>query len=387
MNGLLDFFKTPEGQGLLSGAFGYAANANRNAPINSLGRGGLAGMIGYSQATDRDTKQKQFEQQQAIQNQALERQRQTDALADQQRQRVEAYGQTLPEDQRMAFMVDPKAFLTDANKKYTVGGNLVTGSGRSVFEAPVENKIGPNGQVYNPREIKPGQVFADPNKPFSMGPQGAVPNLPFQNFELNKARSGATNVNVSTGVKKVDENFARDFVDFATGGYADTVKQLDQLREVSGSLNNESGLTGPVVGNIPRGIRNVTNPQSVATQEAVEEVVQRNLRLILGAQFTEKEGERLISRAYNPALSQGENKKRVDRLIQQIESAAQSKLDASRYFMSNGTLEGWKGKVWRMEDFDPEGKLAPKNPQRRSTDSLSPAEQRELEELRRRFGR
>ena len=73
MNGLLDFFKTPEGQGLLSGAFGYAANANRRAPVNSLGRGGLAGMIGYSQAIDRDTKQKQFEQQQAIQNQALRR--------------------------------------------------------------------------------------------------------------------------------------------------------------------------------------------------------------------------------------------------------------------------------------------------------------------------
>lgn len=54
MQGLLDFIKTPEGQGLLSGVFGYAANARKGAPINSLGRGGLAGLMGYSNAIDRE---------------------------------------------------------------------------------------------------------------------------------------------------------------------------------------------------------------------------------------------------------------------------------------------------------------------------------------------
>src|SRR5690606_8783450 len=91
-----------------------------------------------------------------------------------------------------------------------------------------------------------------------------------------------------------------------------------------------------------------------STKEKVEEVVQRNLRVILGAQFTEKEGERLISRAYNPRLSEAENKARVDRLIQQISEAAKAKLDAAQYFQQHGSLVGWKGRLPRMSDFDPE---------------------------------
>lgn len=52
-NGLLDFVATPEGQGLLSAAFGGLAGARRGQPINSLGRAGLAGLAGYSGAQDR----------------------------------------------------------------------------------------------------------------------------------------------------------------------------------------------------------------------------------------------------------------------------------------------------------------------------------------------
>lgn len=52
MQGLLDFLKTPAGQGLLSGAFGWAAGARRGTPWNNLGRGGLAGLAGYSNAIE-----------------------------------------------------------------------------------------------------------------------------------------------------------------------------------------------------------------------------------------------------------------------------------------------------------------------------------------------
>jgi hypothetical protein len=58
-NGLLDFIGTPEGQGLLSAAFGGLAGARRGQPINSLGRAGLAGLAGYSGAQDRIDQQEQ----------------------------------------------------------------------------------------------------------------------------------------------------------------------------------------------------------------------------------------------------------------------------------------------------------------------------------------
>ena len=72
--GLLDqfseFAKTPEGQGLLSAAFGGLAGARRGTPLNNIGRGGLAGLAGYSGAIDRQSQegeqafQKQFRQMQ-----------------------------------------------------------------------------------------------------------------------------------------------------------------------------------------------------------------------------------------------------------------------------------------------------------------------------------
>lgn len=62
MAGLLDFISSPEGQGLLAGAFGYAANARRGAPINSLGRGGLAGLAGYANAQELQKQMAEAEQ-------------------------------------------------------------------------------------------------------------------------------------------------------------------------------------------------------------------------------------------------------------------------------------------------------------------------------------
>ncbi|MBZ9781608.1 hypothetical protein K9857_08590 [Pseudomonas sp. REP124] len=81
MDGLLDFVKTPEGQGLLSAAFGGLAGARRGAPVNTLGIAGLAGINGYSDALQRDsTAQYRNMQAQQIQSNLTQRQRQNDWL-------------------------------------------------------------------------------------------------------------------------------------------------------------------------------------------------------------------------------------------------------------------------------------------------------------------
>ncbi|WP_085695346.1 MULTISPECIES: hypothetical protein [unclassified Pseudomonas] len=81
MDGLLDFVKTPEGQGLLSAAFGGLAGARRGAPVNTLGIAGLAGIGGYSNALQRQASD-QYRNMQAQQIQAnlMQRQRQNDWL-------------------------------------------------------------------------------------------------------------------------------------------------------------------------------------------------------------------------------------------------------------------------------------------------------------------
>jgi len=178
--------------------------------------------------------------------------------------------------------------------------------------------------------------------------------------------------------KAVDEAFAKDYVAFTQGGAQDATKQLSQLQDVIKTLGTKgTNVTGPVVGRTPDVILSATNPKAIATRERVEEVVQRSLRTILGAQFTEKEGERLIARAYNPTQLESENKIRVQRLFTQLEQALKSKMDAAAYFEKNGTLQGWKGKMPSMADFDVEEKKQ----------GLTPAEETELKRLRERYGR
>lgn len=62
MNGLLDFAKSPMGQGLLAAGFAGLAGANRNTPINNIGRAGLAGITGYSAASVLDEQRQKREQ-------------------------------------------------------------------------------------------------------------------------------------------------------------------------------------------------------------------------------------------------------------------------------------------------------------------------------------
>lgn len=169
-----------------------------------------------------------------------------------------------------------------------------------------------------------------------------------------KAEDAASTPKLTKGQEAADREFGKEYAQYkAAGGFADVDKQLVQLKKVSDELGKPGNdFTGPAAGLIPGKARAFTNPRAVAAQNMVEEVAQRNLRLVLGAQFTQVEGERLIARAYNPQLSPLENKRRVDALINQIRTAAQAKEDAAAYFEANGTLSGWKGKIPTLGDFE-----------------------------------
>lgn len=152
--------------------------------------------------------------------------------------------------------------------------------------------------------------------------------------------------NLSPGEKRVDQAFAKTYEDYILGGgAADFNKNLEQLRGVQKELTAPGGnnLTGPWLGRMPDAVTSFTHPKAVDARQRVEEIVQRNLRIILGAQFTQKEGENLIARAYNPALDEATNAKRLGRLITSMEKMAKAKMAASDYFERNGTMKGFKG--------------------------------------------
>lgn len=149
---------------------------------------------------------------------------------------------------------------------------------------------------------------------------------------------------------KVEEKSAQDLVDFTIGGgFSDVQKGLSQLEIAKQTLQQqpEGKITGKLVGaQDDTGLLKYTNPAAQDTKEQVQEIAQRNLRLILGPQFTAKEGEALINRVYNPALPQSVNVKRLDLLQEQMTSAAKTKQEAVDYYNTNGTLKGFKGKLY-----------------------------------------
>ena len=162
--------------------------------------------------------------------------------------------------------------------------------------------------------------------------------------EISKLEDKTGGIGTLTeGQKAIDKSFSKEYGDFVLkGGFADVQKGLTQLDEAVNILETEGG-TGAFVGNLPDSLAAIVNKSGLKAQELVSEVVQRNLRLILGAQFTEKEGERLINRAFNPRLSEEENIKRVKRLADSIKRAAEQKRKSAEYFEKFGTLKGFKG--------------------------------------------
>ena len=65
-NGLLDWLETPAGQGLLAAGFGALANAGHGGPLNTLGRAGMNGLLGYTGAQDRHAQLEQDAKRNAV---------------------------------------------------------------------------------------------------------------------------------------------------------------------------------------------------------------------------------------------------------------------------------------------------------------------------------
>jgi hypothetical protein len=177
------------------------------------------------------------------------------------------------------------------------------------------------------------------------------------NYERSIAAAGATRVSntsiVNTkGQDKVDTSYAPEYVkNIVEGGIGDTLTQVESLENVAARLRGGEKLSGPMFAVIPESVLPVSHPQVAAARDDVLNTVQRSLREILGAQFTEKEGALLLKRAYDVRLPPEENARRVERMARQLRVAAEAKAAAARYFEERGTLTGYRGKVYTMQDF------------------------------------
>jgi hypothetical protein len=331
--------------GLISAGLTYAAtpkNLNTGSALPYLGRAGLAGFGASQDVVDRSLNA-------AYRNQIL-------------------------------------AARDNKDQLYTIDGALVDRTGNVVYQAPKETR----GQASQSSDIqllnRYNETFAnyqkDPKNPLLRNEVKALelklglqqpPAAPQTQAEIVKK-------SLTPLETKVEEKSAQDLVDFTIGGgFSDVQKGLSQLEIAKQTLQTqpEGRITGKLVGaQDDTGLLKYTNPAAQDTKEQVQEIAQRNLRLILGPQFTAKEGEALINRVYNPALPQSVNVKRLDLLQEQMTSAAKTKQEAVEYYNANGTLKGFKGKLYNstsdfLNEYNTKIKSTEKTPAKAATQQPS----------------
>lgn len=167
----------------------------------------------------------------------------------------------------------------------------------------------------------------------------------YKRAQINKlnadAKKDSSGAGLSEGEKALDKNFTKDYLDWNKSGRAVVEKNLQRLEDAKKSLAEDSSLTGGVRGLLPDAIRNVTNEKAITTRDDVRAAAQGALKATLGAQFTEREGERIMNQAYNEKLSPQANIAKIDAAIQELRKNKDALDSQSQFFEKSGSLKGW----------------------------------------------
>lgn len=151
---------------------------------------------------------------------------------------------------------------------------------------------------------------------------------------------------------KMDEAFANDAVEYLSGGQAQVEANINNLKDKIRILEGgELNVSGPVVGNTPEFAQSIANPAALSFIGDIRDIVFQSLREKLGAQFTQKEGDRLVAAAFDQRLPEAENVKRLQRLLKTIEGAASSKEAMIAHYRKNKTLEGYEQKALTFDSI------------------------------------
>jgi hypothetical protein len=105
-------------------------------------------------------------------------------------------------------------------------------------------EMAPGGQLYNPYAGKPGDTFADPNKPFSLGPNGPVPNKPFQDFELSKATRSAPKTDVRVSMDQGSAEFIKALGEGRKNAQG-AVQSISNAQDIRRLIDEGKVMTGP----------------------------------------------------------------------------------------------------------------------------------------------
>jgi len=157
-------------------------------------------------------------------------------------------------------------------------------------------------------------------------------------------------VYLTPGQKKFDDLFATSAAEYLLKGKAQVQGNVKNLaRKIKILKSGDQNVSGPVVGILHRKVQGFVAPDALAFIGDIEDIVFQSLKEKLGGQFSDSEGKRLVAAAFDQSLSEEQNIKRLERLLQVITDAAAGKEEMIAHFNDNGTLKGY---VQQPLDFE-----------------------------------
>jgi|DEB0MinimDraft_6_1074348.scaffolds.fasta_scaffold10393_3 hypothetical protein len=157
-----------------------------------------------------------------------------------------------------------------------------------------------------------------------------------------KSTASVTNVNFpGEAGKERDKAFAKTYTENLEK-LPDQMQQINTLKSVVDSLESGEVETGISKGLLPEWALALVDPKSLDARNQVASVVQRTLRETLGAQFTEREGENLLRRAWDLRQPTEVNIRNTRRLLETAMAFVEERTNQMQWFEDNGTLDGYK---------------------------------------------
>ena len=161
-----------------------------------------------------------------------------------------------------------------------------------------------------------------------------------------------TGANPTTFQKATEEQLAKDLSEWPTIGRAQAAGNLASYRRVIAGLTDGSIETRGIGEFLPteglsefaRKFSNVPGQQALGQ---IRGVIFQGLRDTLGAQFTEREGQRLVAATYDPALPEADNIERLKHASAILEATIDARDNLYTHMADGGSVANYDGKRGR----------------------------------------
>ena len=169
-------------------------------------------------------------------------------------------------------------------------------------------------------------------------------------LEAERAARSPGGLDLTTAEEEIDKKFAKENLEWERGGKPNMEEEISTLKSIIRRMDFEN-VSGPFMGSLPRPLRAISFPKAVDLEDQISGVVFKGLRNALGAQFTEKEGQRFVAAVFNVLLPEEQNQVRLGRLLAKTEATFLQREEQSQYFKEKGTLKGYEAPEYNFKNF------------------------------------